>query len=338
MRTRSRPPLERMQRVFGIIKHTKFPSRERLATELEVTTKTVQRDLDFMRDRMGLPIAYSRREGGYYFSEDVKDFPLLQITEAEIVSVFIAQKVLAQYRGTPFEAPLRSAFDKLKSGFHGQMSVSWDDMDSALSFRNIDPCPMETTVFDLCSKATQRHVELGFQYRKLNSTAYEQRRVNPYHLACVMGSWYLFAYDLKRREMRTFVLSRVREVKITDRVFSKPKSFDIQKHLKNSFGVVQGAGKYDVRIRFDAFAAQLIREHIYHPTQKLKELPNGQLEFRLTLTSFDEIIPWILSWGEHAVVLSPNDLILRLRKRLLNAQRPYGCMNLVEKPIPEREI
>jgi len=312
-----------MQRVFGIIKHTHFPSRERLATEIEVTTKTVQRDLDFMRDRMGLPIAYSRRERGYYFSEDVNDFPLLQITEAEIVSVFIAQKVLAQYQGTPFEAPLRSAFDKLKSGFHGQMSVSWDDMDSALSFKNIDSCPTEVTVFDLCSKATQKHVELGFQYRKLNSTAYEQRRVNPYHLACVMGSWYLFAYDLKRREMRTFVLSRIREVKITDRGFSKPKSFDIQKHLKNSFGVVQGAGKHDVRIRFDAFAAQLIREHIYHPTQKIEDLPNGELELCISLSSFDEITPWILSWGEHAVVISPKELILRLSTRLRNVLKSY---------------
>lgn len=46
-----------------------------------MSTKTIQRDIDFMRDRMGLPIDYSPQRYGFYYTEPVDAFPTLQITE-----------------------------------------------------------------------------------------------------------------------------------------------------------------------------------------------------------------------------------------------------------------
>lgn len=56
----TRPPLDRMQQIFQAIKSGEFPNRHRLAADIEVTTKTIQRDSDFMRERLGLPIAYDQ--------------------------------------------------------------------------------------------------------------------------------------------------------------------------------------------------------------------------------------------------------------------------------------
>lgn len=72
-----------------------------------------------MRERLRLPIAYDQDGGGYRFTQPVSSFPMVELTEAELVSVFIGQKALAQYKGTPFEAPLRSAFEKLTSNLSG---------------------------------------------------------------------------------------------------------------------------------------------------------------------------------------------------------------------------
>jgi proteasome accessory factor B len=54
-----------MQQIFAAIKSGEFPNRHRLAADIEVTTKTIQRDLDFMRERLRLPIAYDQDGGGY---------------------------------------------------------------------------------------------------------------------------------------------------------------------------------------------------------------------------------------------------------------------------------
>ena len=51
----SRPPLERMLRIHQALQSGKFPNASTLAREIEVATKTIHRDIEFMRDRLGLP-------------------------------------------------------------------------------------------------------------------------------------------------------------------------------------------------------------------------------------------------------------------------------------------
>ena len=66
---RSRPPLERMMRLHEKLKAGKFPNCRKLAEELEVSAKTIQRDIEFMRDRLNLPIEYDQLHFGFVYTE-----------------------------------------------------------------------------------------------------------------------------------------------------------------------------------------------------------------------------------------------------------------------------
>ena len=308
----TRPPLDRMHQIFCAIKAGDCPNRTGLAGEIEVTTKTIQRDIDFMRDRLNIPIAYNGERKGYEFTQPVESFPMVELSEAELISIFVAQKALTQYKGTPFEQPLRSAFDKLVSGLDGKITLSWDDLDSFISFRSFEIVPADLKTFQVVSESVRKSVVLGFEYKKLNSSSFEKRTIEPYHLACIQNQWYCFGHDINRREMRTFVLARMRNAVGTGQTFTKSKRFSLQDHLKDSLGVFSAKGKHNIRIRFDKFAAQLVRERIWHPSQQIQELTGGEIELRVTLSSLHEIEPWVLSWGEHAHVLEPKDFIKRL--------------------------
>jgi len=310
----TRPPLDRMQQIFQAIKAGRYPNRMTLSTDIEVTTKTIQRDLDFMRDRLSLPIAYNGDRKGYEFTEPVDSFPMVELSEAELISVFVAQKALTQYKGTPFETPLRSAFEKLVSGMDGKITLSWDDINSFISFRSFEIVPTDLKTFQVVSEAVRKSVALEFEYKKLNAQSYEKRTIEPYHLACVQNQWYCFGQDIDRREMRTYVLARMRKANGTGQTFTKSKKFSLRDHLKDSLAVFSGKGKHNIRIRFDKFAAQLVRERVWHPSQQIQELTEGEIEFRITLSSFHEIEPWVLSWGNHVKVLGPAELVKRLRE------------------------
>ncbi len=312
----TRPPIDRMQKIFLAIKQGRYPNRIRLATDIEVTTKTIQRDLDFMRDRLHLPIAYSNEHLGYEFTQAVENFPLVELSEAELVSVFIAQKALVQYKKTPFEQPLRTAFEKLVSGLDGTITLSWADLESMFSFRSFEAAPADLSIFQVVTECVKRGRILEFEYRKLNSKKYERRRMEPYHVACIQDQWYCFGQDIDRREMRTFVLSRMKEAILGVDSFTKPSGFRIEDYLRDSFGVFTGKGSHHIRIRFDQFAAQLVRERVWHSSQRIQELADGELELHLTTSSFHEVEPWILSWGERAQVLAPKELAKRVRTRL----------------------
>src|SRR6202011_6152724 len=81
--------------------------------------------------------------------------------------------------------------------------------------------------------------------------------------------------------------------------------------------------KHAVRISFDAFAAPRIEERQWHPSQKIKQLRNGGIELSLTLGNLEEIERWVLSWGVHAQVLSPEELKENIAKTITAVAKRY---------------
>jgi len=233
-------------------------------------------------------------------------------------------------RNTPYEAPLRHAFAKLTEKLSDDISFNWKDLENGFSFKTAGVAQPDLKIFSLLSEAVMERREVRFQYRKLNTTAYELRQVRPYHLACISHQWYLFAHDLKRNAVRTFVLTRMKEVKKINKNFVRPRQFSAAQLLQHSLGVVEGRDLEQIVIHFDAFAAQLIRERQWHPSQRLIELPQHELELHLSLSSLLEIEPWILSWGHHAEVLQPTDLRRKIRATVRMLTHRYKSL---EKPL-----
>src|SRR6184192_4204690 len=133
----SRPPLERMMRMHHRLKAGRYPNCRKLADELEVSSKTVQRDIDFMRDRLGLPIQYDQLHFGFYYTEPVTNFPSIEVSEGEVVALFVAHKALGQYKGTSFEKPLTAAFRKITDGLQDTIRFQWGAVNDAISFKGI---------------------------------------------------------------------------------------------------------------------------------------------------------------------------------------------------------
>ena len=102
-----------MLKIHNLVKGERHPNATQLATTREVTTKTIYRDIAFMRDRMELPVLFESAYNGYCYDGDVGPFPTVQISEGELFAMLVAEKALQQYRGTSFEKPLVSAFRKV---------------------------------------------------------------------------------------------------------------------------------------------------------------------------------------------------------------------------------
>jgi predicted DNA-binding transcriptional regulator YafY len=305
---RSRPPLERMLRIHQAIAAGKFPNASTFARELEVSTKSIQRDIEFMRDRMKLPIAYNSSRLGYYYTEEVGAFPTLQITEGELAALVIAEKALQQYRGTQFEKPLLSAIRKIEQSLPDTFSLNLADLEQTISFRTRAEPILNLEVFDILAKATARRQQLELRYRKPGRREGEARIVDPYHLANINGEWFLFAYDHGRKDIRTFVPPRVQSVHPTGKSFPRPERFSLEQRLRDSFGVYSGGGKFAVVLRFSARAADYVREKKWHESQQLRELRGGGVELSMKLSSLGEVERWVLSWGGEATVLGPPEL------------------------------
>jgi predicted DNA-binding transcriptional regulator YafY len=64
----SRPPLQRMIRIHDAIQSGRYPNCVEMAVEMEVSHKTAKRDIEFMRDRVNLPIGFDPHRKGYFYT------------------------------------------------------------------------------------------------------------------------------------------------------------------------------------------------------------------------------------------------------------------------------
>ncbi len=313
-----------MMRIHELLQKGRYRNCTYLAEEFEVSTRTVKRDLDFMKCRLNLPIEYDVQRNGYYYTGPVEHLPALSITEAEMFALLVAEKAITQYQGTPFHQPLEAAFRKLTGQLDRRVRFTLGTLDDVVSFRPFAPEDTDLKVFQVITRALKESRELRFLYRNFGAPRARRRRVRPYHLACINNLWYLFAFDVNRQDLRTFTLTRLAQPEMTPARFVKPRDFDIDRHLRGSFNVYTGRGDYDVVLDFDAWAAELIRGRRWHASQELTEMPGDQLRLRMRLTSLKEVDRWVLSWGPHVTVLNPKALAMRLREMALDLRRRYS--------------
>ncbi len=297
-----------MLRIHQAIQSGKYPNASRLALELEVSTKSIHRDIDFMRDRLDLPIEYDGSRFGYHYTEEVNAFPNVQITEGELFALLVAEKALQQYRGTSFEKPLLSAIKKMEQSLPDTISLNLSEIEHTISFRTRAEQILDLKIFDALAKATARRQQIEITYRKPGRREAEQRIVDPYHLANINGEWYLFAFDHLRKDIRTFAPGRILSVQPTGRHFERPQKFSLEKRLRDSFGVHSGEGEFEVVIRFNDRVADYVREKKWHESQELRDLKDGGVELKLKLSGLAEVQRWVLSWGGDARVLQPKEL------------------------------
>ncbi len=311
----NRPAVVRMKRIFDALKTGDSPNCARLAKQLEVAKKTIQRDIAVMRDQLGLPIQYIAEEHGYAFTEEIHEFPTVQVTQGELLALLVAQKAIEQYRGTPYHAQLETAFAKVLAPLNDM--AGYAPSEDLISFKIAAPAAHELETFDRLGRAIGDCLEVEFDYRKPGSQRPALRKVQPLHMTHRDGRWYLVGHDVGRSAMRTYALSRIQKVEVSDSWFERPKEFSVDRYFAAALGVMNGTEEHHVKIRFAPYAADHVRDRFWHESQSMEEMEDGSMVLSLQLADLLEVQRLILQWGGLAEALEPPEL----RERIAEAAR-----------------
>jgi len=315
---KTRRPLFRIYEIHSAIRSGSYPNCSKLAEQLCVQRKTIQRDISFMRDELKLPVKYEETLHGYHYHDDVSDFPVFQTTAEELAGLFLARTALDSVRGTPLAEAMQQVFGKLTRGMRGKIQFAWSDLDEAFSRKTAEQSPRDIKLFGEIAESVLNQRILTFHYRKLGADNSEPRRVEPLHLGEVDGGWYMIAQDVVRGALRTFALPRISRLKVTAKNFARPPNFVGNTHLKQSFGIWSVAGDHSrqlVRVELKDYAARLAQERRWHPTQELsvKNAKGSRVEIRFEVGRLEEVLRWVLSFGSQAKVLAPPELVKMVR-------------------------
>ncbi|MEW6182557.1 MAG: WYL domain-containing protein [Bacillota bacterium] len=323
---RCRSAMGRIYLIDALVRSRTFPSVSRLVDELEVSRRTVERELEYLRDQMNAPLRYDRTRGGYCYTADFR-LPPFSLSEGEVIALFIGSKILSQYRGTPYEKLIKGAFDKICLALPETVSLDFSLIDQTMSFAVERPRGDEQHLLrmqELLNRALREHRTVELEYYTASRDADTSRRVDPYHLRHHRGAWYVVGYCHFRAEVRMFALDRITNLQVTKERFTPDPNFDIQTYVEDSLALERGGELEEVHIRFDRFQARYIRERQWHSSQEITEHPDGTMTLMLRVRGLGEVKRWIMSFGHHAEVLAPAWLREEVAAEVEMMAKKYG--------------
>ena len=327
-----KPQYRRLLFIDRKLKERSHPNCSSLGREWEVSPKTIQRDLDYLRDELSAPIQYDPARKGYYYSEASFSLPAIQVSESDLFAVCIARTALRQFLHTPVYEKLAGVFERIQDSLPRKSSAhpAWLD-DRIFCFpepaTRIDP-----EIWDTIARAIRGNRQLRIRHvppgRK---SAAVERVVDPYYLVGHKGEWYLSTHCHERQAIRTFAVSRIREASILPGTFAMPAAMDQEKMFGDQFGIIWKPEQHKVRIRFSAAVAPYVRERQWHPRQVIRERRDGGCVLEFSTNHINEVKDWILSWGTGARTLAPAILVERIKASLADTLAQYSTPTLPTK-------
>ncbi len=317
------PQLERFIWFHGRLRQKRFPNASNLAERFEISHKTAQRDICYLRDRLRAPLDYDRSHRGYYYTEEAFELPRLPATQEEILSVLVARRLLSHSAGGFIGEAFRG-FSRKFLDAAAALGIDEAQIDESFSASWHGFSPAADKIFRAVAEALieRRVIEIG--YHSPGSDENTRRIVEPHHLQHYMASWVLIGYCRLRDDWRKFYLSRI------DTLESLPETFDLRPReqwapqLEGAFGIFQGASSIPVTLRFNPFRARWVREQLWHPAQEVLETPDGGIEISFPVADFREVKMMILQFGADAQVLAPEALRDEIRKEVARMRELYS--------------
>lgn len=321
---KDRPLWRRLQIIHHEIKEGRHPNTSSLAVQLSVSTKTVQRDIDYLRDELEAPIEFRREENGYAYGRDDYVLPFLPVDGQDLFSIGVAAQVLSLLGGTPLARSLRSCYERLAPLMPPAVRLRPEVVREKLAMRTAAFRPVREETWQAVSEALQKGIALSIRYHRPGESPGDPRVIRPYAFVLAGRDWMVLAEDQAQGLVKNFYLARVESPRLTAQRYAIPKDFDAETFFRNTFGLFVGKGRaFRFRVRFAPGISDEVREMVWHPKQKIETGPGGEAILELPAESLREARRFILAYGQHATALSPPELVEDLRAELAAMTRLY---------------
>lgn len=283
---------KRLYRVGQILKI--FLEKERVSTAtlsqtLQTTTRTIQRDILFLR-QAGFPVSEAG-QGRYQLDKNI--LRNLEVFDENELALIVVLKNTVSQLGEPFKKAANDIFNRLY-----QVSATLP-----LFVKIDEAAPLDSRLMNRIIKAIQARRCVRFHYKNNRS---HPAFVDPYKIVYFDGFWYLVAKEQESGIVKRYALDRISDFKRTPTCAKSPP--------KNLEAILQSSANIwfclerdkEVTIEVNPKAASYFKRRKIFPTQEIKEeKPDGSLIVIFKVGNFEEIRDILKAWLPSIKILEP---------------------------------
>jgi proteasome accessory factor B len=306
-RSGKRDRLARMMRVVTLLQaHPDGMAIEEIARRVDMSRRTVYRDLKAIEGEIGIPLW---SEDGRWGVAAEGFLPSLKFTLDEAMAVVLSARLMVRY-ADKYDPDLAAAFEKLGEVLPPALAqhVAWT-LD-VLSRHPRDERFSRHVRLLTKAWAERRIVSLDYEPARYGpDSAPRSARVRPYLIepSLQTHALYLVGFDETRGAVRTFKVERIRDVSVTPERFEPPEA-SVEASFDRAWDIIADQEPVEVVIRFAPGVAARVQEARWHPSQQVTVEADGSLTWRATVAGTIEVRLWALQWGDDAEVLAPDSL------------------------------
>lgn len=303
--------INRLIEITVLLLNRESITAKELAERFQVSTRTIYRDIEVL-SASGIPVYMSKGNGGGISLLDEYSINKTILSNKDKESLVIALNTLHATRYPEVNLVL----EKMGAIFNNEFMEDWIHVD----FSRWGSNPNEEDRFLKIRMAILKRKVINFQY--INSLADKSiRSVEPMKLIFKGQAWYLYGYCRLKQEFRTFRISRIKRLSVTEENFER-------REIKNTYNykykeIIKNVTKFKLRFKgqalyriFDDFDENMIFDN-----------HDGTYDVNVSFQEDEWVYGYILSFGNYVEVIEPvhvRDIIINKMKEAINQYEKYS--------------
>ena len=312
--------VERLHEIHKILDAGRSVTKADLARILGVTEKTIQRDLQDLREKVGAEIIWDASARTLKYATPALALPPLVVhSEDEVFAVLVASQVLREFKNTHLGRYMEGIASHLMEHM-SEKDREYILSPDKFSYVHAPVAHIDPEVWETVTAALRHNRLLDITYQKVDGSKPSKRKIAPLHLRGFQGRWYLLAYCYRRNQVLIFHVSRIREAKPhADGTFNPKRSIfrvDLATYFPSASQMFVSDDTYDCRIRFSPTVAERVKEVTWVEGQTVEDEADGSVVLSFSVPSLVEVCHFVLQWGGEAEALEPEALVEMIRADL----------------------
>lgn len=290
--------------------HRQLSSRE-LAERLEVSERTVHRDMEALSN-VGIPV-YSERgsKGGWLLTEGYRN-QITGLTTSEIRALLLLQSS-SVVNDLGLNEQTHSALRKLLSALPSALRRDAEFVRERIHIDGAgwhSTAPTRDSLLEIVQEAIWAERSLHIAYRRWDSGEDAERIVHPFGLVAKKSVWYLVARSESEDELRTYRISRLKNASMTSMTFVRPPTFDLAAYWEQSTELFKAnLPRYPARVRISIERWDQFAQERYVSLLVREKTNDGKwFEADVAFNTEESARQILLGYGRHAQALSPESL------------------------------
>ncbi|MBN1943254.1 MAG: WYL domain-containing protein [Phycisphaerae bacterium] len=298
----------RLLRLVTLLQSEQSYTADQLAEDLQISRRTLFRDLNAL-ELAHIPYYYDPAGKTYRISRHFF-LPPVNLTLGEALALLVLASRLTDQAGVPLLSAGAQAAAKLESLLPEAIRRH---VGSVMGHLSLQLGPMARhegaeALFEQIAAAVARRNVCRVTYESFLERKTLRLEVHPLRLVFVQRAWYLLAWSVRDRAVRTYKLIRIRKLAVRAETFPPGREAELEKHFGLAWSMIPEGKLHKVHLHFEPKVAGNVAEVRWHATQRVEWNDDKSIEFHVKVDGLNEILWWILGYGDQVKVISPKAL------------------------------